>query len=55
VSALARTDTVQKLRADARIPADPAWKTHDLRNWTIRLVRAGLEMMQGDYLDLLRE
>jgi hypothetical protein len=37
-----------------RIPAGPAWKTHDLRDRTIRLVRTGLDLMQGGYLDLLR-
>jgi hypothetical protein len=43
------------LFGDARIPAGPGWKTHDLRDRTIRLVRAGMELMQGGYLDLLRE
>jgi hypothetical protein len=40
---------------DARIPAGAGCKTHDLRDRTIRLVRGGLELMQGGYLDLLRE
>ena len=43
------------LFGDARLPAGPGWKTHDLRDRTIRLVRAGMELMQGGYLDLLRE
>ena len=43
------------LFSDARVPAGPGWKTHDLRDRTIRLVRAGMELMQGRYLDLLRE
>jgi hypothetical protein len=43
------------LFSDARVPAGPGWKTHDLRDRTIRLVRAGVELMQGGYLDLLRE
>jgi hypothetical protein len=43
------------LFGDARTPAGPGWKTHDLRDRTIRLVRAGVELMQGGYLDLLRE
>jgi hypothetical protein len=30
-----------------------AWKTHDLRDRTFRLVRFGLGMMQGGYLRLL--
>jgi len=38
----------------ARVPAGPAWKTHELRDRTIRLARAGMELMQGGYLDLLR-
>ena len=40
--------------AAARVPAGPAWKTHDLRDRTIRLVRTGLDLMRGGYLDLLR-
>src|SRR5579883_2723752 len=43
------------LFSDAHIPAGRGWKTHDLRNRTIRVVRAGMELMQGGYLDLLRE
>jgi hypothetical protein len=38
----------------ARVPAGPAWKTHDVRDRTIRLVRTGVDLMQGGYLDLLR-
>lgn len=38
----------------ARVPAGPGWKTHDMRDRTIRLARTGLELMQGGYLDLLR-
>jgi hypothetical protein len=44
----------QILFGRARIPAGPGWKTHELRDRTIRLVRAGLELMQAGYLDLLR-
>jgi hypothetical protein len=44
----------QSLFGRARIPAGPGWKTHELRDRTIRLVRAGLDLMQGGYLDLLR-
>jgi hypothetical protein len=29
------------------------WKTHDLRDRTVRLVRYGVSMMQGDYRHLL--
>ncbi|WP_346657230.1 DUF2285 domain-containing protein [Bradyrhizobium sp. BRP20] len=36
-----------------RVP-DRAWKTHDLRNRTIRLVQAGLALMRGGYRKLLR-
>ncbi|WP_348637480.1 DUF2285 domain-containing protein [Bradyrhizobium sp. ISRA430] len=36
-----------------RIP-DRAWKTHDLRNRTIRLVQGGIELMRGGYRKLLR-
>ena len=35
-----------------RIP-DRGWKTHDLRNRTIRLVHAGVTLMRGGYLGLL--
>ena len=44
----------QILFGRARIPAGPGWKTHELRDRTIRLARAGMELMQGGYLDLLR-
>jgi hypothetical protein len=33
---------------------DRAWKTHDLRNRTIRLVQSGLTLMRGGYRELLR-
>jgi hypothetical protein len=36
-----------------RIP-ERAWKTHELRSRTIRLVRAGLALMRGSYRALLR-
>jgi hypothetical protein len=36
-----------------RIP-ERAWKTHDLRNRTIRLVQSGLALMRGGYRKLLR-
>jgi hypothetical protein len=44
----------QGLFGRTRIPAGAAWKTHELRDRTIRLARAGLELMRGGYLDLLR-
>jgi hypothetical protein len=31
-----------------------AWKTHDLRNRTIRLVQTGFDLMRGGYRTLLR-
>jgi hypothetical protein len=33
---------------------DRAWKTHDLRNRTIRLVQSGFALMRGGYRALLR-
>ena len=36
-----------------RIP-ERSWKTHDLRNRTIRLVQGGLALMRGGYRELLR-
>jgi hypothetical protein len=44
----------QGLFGRTRIPADVSWKTHELRDRTIRLARAGLMLMRGGYLDLLR-
>lgn len=41
------------LFGDTRVPKGPAWKTHDLRDRTIRLVRSGTKLMRGGYLDLL--
>ncbi|WP_245285218.1 DUF2285 domain-containing protein [Bradyrhizobium sp. WSM3983] len=43
----------EALFGKARIP-DRAWKTHDLRNRTIRLVQSGLALMRGGYRQLLR-
>jgi hypothetical protein len=37
-----------------RVPDGRAWKTHDLQSRTRRLVHAGIELMQGGYLGLLR-
>jgi hypothetical protein len=47
-------EIAQALFGAARIPAGSAWKTHDVRDRTIRLVRTGLEFMRSSYLDLLR-
>jgi hypothetical protein len=44
----------QVLFGEVRLPTGKAWKTHDLRDRTIRLVRTGLDLMRGGYLDLLR-
>jgi hypothetical protein len=38
----------------SRVPTGALWKTHDLRGRTIRLVRTGLKLLRGGYLDLLR-
>ncbi|MGZ5871786.1 MAG: DUF2285 domain-containing protein [Bradyrhizobium sp.] len=37
-----------------RIP-ERGWKTHDLRNRTIRLVQSGFALMRGGYRELLRQ
>jgi hypothetical protein len=34
--------------------AERAWKTHDLRSRTIRLMQSGFALMRGGYQDLLR-
>jgi hypothetical protein len=34
--------------------SDRAWKTHDLRSRTIRLVKSGLAFVRGGYRELLR-
>jgi len=34
--------------------SERAWKTHDLRSRTIRLVRSGFALIRGGYQDLLR-
>ena len=47
-------DIARALFGATRVPADSAWKTHDLRDRTIRLVRTGVRLMRGGYLDLLR-
>jgi hypothetical protein len=44
----------QGLFGRAGLPAGAAWKTHDLRDRTIRLARSGWKLMHGGYLDLLR-
>lgn len=44
----------QVLFGYSRLPTGGSWKTHDLRDRTIRLVRTGLDLMRGGYLDLLR-
>jgi len=42
----------EALFGEKRIP-DRAWKTHDLRNRTVRLVQSGLALMHGGYRKLL--
>jgi len=43
----------QGLFGEHRVPSDASWKTHDLRDRTILLVRTGLDLMRGGYLKLL--
>jgi hypothetical protein len=43
----------QGLFGERRVPSGAAWKTHDLRDRTIRLLRTGLHLMRGGYLELL--
>lgn len=43
----------EALFGSTRIP-ERAWKTHDLRNRTIRLVQSGLALVRGGYRRLLR-
>jgi hypothetical protein len=45
----------QVLFGKSRVLTGSSWKTHDLRDRTIRLVRTGTKLMQGGYLDLLRD
>jgi hypothetical protein len=47
-------EIAQALFGTTHVPTGPSWKTHDLRDRTIRLVRMGLDLMQGRYLELLR-
>jgi len=44
----------EALFGQSRVPSGPHWKTHDLRDRTIRLCRRGTELMHGGYLNLLR-
>jgi hypothetical protein len=39
----------------ASLIPERAWKTHDLRNRTIRLVQTGFALMRGGYRKLLRQ
>jgi hypothetical protein len=43
----------QGLFGERRVPSGASWKTHDLRDRTIPLVRTGLNLMRGGYLELL--
>ena len=45
-------DIAKVLFGVKRVP-DRSWKTHDLRDRTIRIVRLGLDLMQGGYHRLL--
>jgi hypothetical protein len=46
-------DIAEGLFGKHQIP-DRGWKTHDLRNRTIRLVQGGLALVRGGYRTLLR-
>lgn len=46
-------EIAENLFGARRVGSDP-WKTSPLRDTTIRLVRDGLAMVAGGYLDLLR-
>ena len=46
-------DIAEGLFGEHQIP-DRGWKTHDLRNRTIRLVQGGLALVRGGYRTLLR-
>jgi hypothetical protein len=43
----------QGLFGQRRVPSGSSWKTHDLRDRTIRMVRTGLDLMRGGYRKLL--
>jgi hypothetical protein len=43
----------QGLFGERHVPSGASWKTHDLRDRTIRLVRTGIHLMRGGYLKLL--
>jgi hypothetical protein len=45
--------TIAALLFGARQIPERAWKTHDLRNRTIRLVQSGFALMRGGYRKLL--
>jgi len=45
---------LSRKNCSARHIPERAWKTHDLRNRTIRLVQTGLALMRGGYRELLR-
>ena len=47
-------DIAEGLFGASRIP-ERAWKTHDLRNRTIRLVQSGFALMRGGYRALLHQ
>ena len=46
--------TVADVLFGGRVPQGAAWRDDSLRGQVIRLVRYGLDLMQGGYLDLLR-
>jgi hypothetical protein len=44
----------QVLFGQSWVPSGPDWKTHEVRDRTIRLCRRGRDLMRGGYLSLLR-
>ena len=48
-------ETIAEGLFGARHIPERAWKTHDLRNRTIRLVQTGFALMRGGYRELLRQ
>ncbi len=45
-------DIAESLFGSSRMP-DRGWKTHDIRDRTVRLARLGFSLMQGGYRRLL--
>lgn len=46
--------TIARILFPGRVPTGSGWRTDSARSRTVRLVRDGLALMRGGYLDLLR-